>query len=304
MEDLDTTGPVCHLLSTSRQELGQPAEIIEVKYTADQLLSWATRGIGTLDAGTDDSGKPNRPKVAKRGMHEPKGDNTNVWVVRTALTRTPKTRWIDSGPMAFTTSYMANADHIFIETPKRVTFEFDYKRQLLEPSTQSVTFEGDRYQHIAAYSEPWSTIEAFNSERDLFDQWRARQGGQLISMDDWDRWRDFRAGDAASKSGVRRCCGGVLAQVIRVFTRAYVRREWGLPGGCYKDTANALTAAGYPVTQDAFKNAARRYRQQPTPENTIPSDGDGVTEFVSTLERLWPGFDSNRMLEHSQNESP
>ena len=71
------------------------------------------------------------------------------------------------------------------------------------------------------------------------------------------------------------------------------------PAGQYRvvvlrRAAAALTTAGYRTEEQDFKNALRH--KEPPPEHTIPVDADGVAEFVAALTRLWPAFDSARLL--------
>ncbi len=122
-----------------------------------------------------------------------------------------------------------------------------------------------------------------------------KRGAQLKTIADWRRWVDYQNGADASGAGVRRSPKGPVDQARRLFMRAYRRRLWGLPGLDYKAAAERLTAAGYPTTEQDFKNAARA--KGGVPEQVIPADAPGVWDFLQTVRRLWPEFEWWRLVQ-------
>ena len=48
-------------------------------------------------------------------------------------------------------------------------------------------------EHVYAESKPWKDVEAFNSVRSMFDQWRLTEQGLLKTNDDWQRWVTYRS---------------------------------------------------------------------------------------------------------------
>jgi hypothetical protein len=116
---------------------------------------------------------------------------------------------------------------------------------------------------------------------------------QLKTFADWHDWCRFDTSADASKAGIRRSRKGPVDQARRLVLRAYVRRLWGLPGGGYRDAAERLTAAGYPTTEQDFKNALRA--KGGVPEQVIPADAAGVREFVAAASAIWPEFDWQRL---------
>jgi hypothetical protein len=296
LAEIDLSGPVCRHLVAAKEG----ATLLEQKIRVNRMLVIATRGIATLDnAG-------GRAKFARHGMHGPGGGDENEWMVRTMLNRTPETVWIDNGPAPFPTSYREERDMQFSDTEKRVVFEYDHKRRLVNPTARYVDLiEGDYVvdrEHIAADSVPWNCLDEFNEERDQFKQWH--RDHVLRTMEDWQNWREFRAGREASKAGVRRGPGGPVAQAKRLFIRAWVRGEWGLPGGAYRETAAALTEMGHDAKEQDFKNAARRYRRHPTPEHMIPADAVGVAELIAAVKAKWPEFDAGKLTESLNSVTP
>jgi hypothetical protein len=321
ISDIGMDGPVAtHLVGVRssltqvlmRQDLYDTGRgLLEVKYEAAWLLPWRTRGVATLSRDWDfgrkhehqlDPKKAPKPKLARAGMREPAGTKDgNAWFVRTALTREPGQKYRSKEPLPFPVAHQRSADHRFRELERTMNFEYDFKRQLVDPvpqfvSTPSVGEEEDPriVQHLCCNTIPWRTVTEFNAARDRFEQWRHKHGGQLRTLADWHRWEQFQAGTVASQNGVRRSKDGVVGQAARIFRRAYVRRKWGLPGGSYKRAADSLTAAGYPTKEQDFKNALRDKSR--LPEHTIPADAPGVRELVCALLAIWPEFDWERVV--------
>ncbi len=307
MMDIAMTGPVASHMLLVRMGLVRSetasAELIEEKFAVAQVLPWRTRGIATLRKATEEPG--GKSKLARGGMREPHGtSDPNAWFVWVALNREPGTKYRVSEPLAFPVAHRKAADHRFQVREKTFNFEYDMKRRPVDPVPQYVTVPGpgwaaglepDVYiaQHLAFNTIPWATVAEFTEVRDQFEQWRLKHQGQLRTIADWRRWEDFRAGAGASRHGVRRGRGGVVGQVVRIFQCAYVHRVWGMHGGDYKRAAEALTKAGYPTTEQSFKNALRN---KAAPEHAIPADAPGIRELIQVLVSIWPEFQWRRMV--------
>jgi hypothetical protein len=276
--------------------------LLGVKYAVPRLLPWRTRGVATLASGHNpDTLSDQKPKLARGGMRAPPGTkDENAWFVRELLTRKPGQKYTSREPLPFSMAHRTNADHVFRERERTANFEYDFKRQLIGPRLEFVTVpsggpEDDLriVQHISCATIPWPTIEAFNDARDQFEKWK-KCGRQLKTIADWRNWQNFQAGSDASRAGIRRSARGLVGQAKRLLLRAYGRRKWGLPGGDYRKGADSLTAAGYPTTEQDFKNALRA-RLDP-PEKTIPADAPGISNFVRAVLSIWPEFAWTRLL--------
>ena len=117
---------------------------------------------------------------------------------------------------------------------------------------------------------------------------------QLRTIADWRCWVDYLDGSDASGAGVHRSSKGPVDQARRLVVRAYRFRQWGLPGGDYKVAAVRLTQAGYPTTEQDFKNAARAKAE--LPDHVIPADAAGVRELVRAVCAIWPDFEWRRLV--------
>jgi hypothetical protein len=122
-----------------------------------------------------------------------------------------------------------------------------------------------------------------------------KRGAQLKTMADWRHWIDHLNGSDASRAGVHRSPKGPVDQARRLVIRAYRLGLWGLPGRDYWAAAERLTAAGYPTTEQDFKNAARA--KGGVPEQIIPADADGVQDFIRAVCTIWPGFEWWRLVQ-------
>src|SRR5215813_5841271 len=88
--------------------------------------------------------------------------------------------------------------------------------------------------------------------------------------------------------------GGGPAGVEDHLERIHQAVLGSLPGRGYREAAERLTAAGYPTTEQSFKNALRD--RKPLPENTIPADAPGVRDLVLAVRDIWPSFEWERLV--------
>ena len=83
-------------------------------------------------------------------------------------------------------------------------------------------------EHVYAESKPWKDVEAFNSVRSMFDQWRLTEQGLLKTNDDWQRWVTYRSTGSISAKGVNRSKDGQVGQAKRLILQAHGQQTWGL----------------------------------------------------------------------------
>ena len=148
-------------------------------------------------------------------------------------------------------------------------------------------------QHVAFETAPWRTVDEFIETRQRFDQWRPKCQAQLRTIADWRRWLDYQNGSDASGAGVHRSSKGPIDQARRLVVRAYRFRQWGLPGGDYRVAAARLTAAGYPTTEQDFKNAGRAKGRLTA--HLMPPDAD-IRDFAAAVVSIWPEFEWRRLF--------
>ena len=292
--DLNLSGELCTFFGQLRRRLSGQSQILETKFHHHQLLSWKVRGVATLVTG---EGKPKLAKAGVRAPHEARSQNE--WFIKQFLRRSPGDTWETEQPLSFPYAHETNADHVFETVTRRFSFEYDFKRCLIDPrmqSTSRIDDDGCSIKHISCTSKPWQTVEEFTNVRDMLEDWRHKHEGQLKSLEDWEVWCNYQAGATASQNGVRRSRKGVIDQARRLFLRAYARGEWGLPGQKYFEVAEWLSSEGYPTSEMDLKNAMRRGTLV---ENTIPGNFPGISDMVRKILQRYPNFEWWRMVDES-----
>jgi hypothetical protein len=173
-------------------------------------------------------------------------------------------------------------DLVDVEQSVRVNLEFDFKRRLVDVR------EVDGI--LAAKTAPWRTVEEFFEARERFDLWRRSRRRVLRTADDhadFTRWKEMQP--AKRQVGSR----GDRPALVVLFLRAWARRALGLPGGSYTVLAEAVTAAGFPVTLDAVKKARSRGA---LPEHALDALTPADERFLAWALARWPGFEVERLV--------
>jgi len=225
LSEISMRGPIAtHMMKVRRRLVpeGRAVELLETNYRAEQLLFWRTRGVATIarPEGT-------KPKLARGGMQAPKGEDANVWFVRTMLERKPFDTITSKEKSPFPHAHRANEDFAIRDKEKALNFEPDFKRKLIEPRMTSVELpNGEQVRHLTCGTRPWNTVEEFNTTRELFERWRNRRtkGGhdrQLKTLEDWDHWSQFKEGTL-----------GIVERALRLVIRAYANGRCALQWGC------------------------------------------------------------------------
>ncbi len=165
---------------------------------------------------------------------------------------------------------MNEKDLTEVEKLVRLSYEYDQKRQLVNPRMIEVA---GKY-HIACDSKPWRTAEYADCCRARFDGWR--ETGCLKTLEDWESWEDtFESARALQGSKMRVCEDGSIGILTRVLTRALVQKVWYQHDMTYNEIAALLCSVGLPVTVDTCKNSKRSKLY----ENVVPV----TTKVLKTL---------------------
>jgi hypothetical protein len=115
-----------------------------------------------------------------------------------------------------------------VERTTRVNLDYDFKRQLCGIS--------EREGVLAASTQPWRTLEEFNAFRDDLEDWKKtykRTVRTVEDLDDFLRWQAEKSRRRAVGSNSK----SSFPPAAIAFTRAWARKELGLPGGRYKQVA-------------------------------------------------------------------
>ena len=294
-EEIDDTGTLSRLFASLADRMSDASDFLERKhFIPTQVLCFKTRGqlgVGIMDGKPEKrlkraDGKfiyPNdsvRKFVTAKAGHKPPEDvyrraleslgeadvpddfkdiAENDWLLKYYLDRDhtttiPVWSFVPMRDMA-----RSDLDMYKIERNQRVSMEYDFKR---EPTDAEEVFVGRNFGtanafHLTFHTKPHEDLEAFQETRKLFDQWRTKEQGVLKTLDDFQRWNDYRLAASYRKTGVLTGRGSVVDQAKRMFLKAYTNKLWGLAGVEYQVLADWLTSKGYPTKLSDVKYAKR-----------------------------------------------
>ncbi|MGL6568119.1 hypothetical protein, partial [Aeromonas dhakensis] len=280
LEELDQTGPLCRRYQALCQQLhggesGEPVPMLELKHHARQIVSIKTRGQCTAIQGDTP------PVLAKAGVKcAGTTEEQNAWIMRLYLDRVPGQKIDASHLISLRDQWLTESDLIEIKKQVRLSYEFDQKRQLMNPRVVEVAGET----HIACDTVPWDDAGMVDHCRARFDGWR--EDNCLKTLEDWASWEDYYESALAlqgSKMRVRE--DGSLGILTRILTRSLVQKVWFDHSMTYGEISALLTSVGMPVTVDTCKNSKRAA----LPGNVVPVTGE-VLRVLALLLRQLPGY--------------
>lgn len=280
LEELDQTGPLCRRYQALCQQLhggesGEPVPMLELKHHARQIVSIKTRGQCTAIQGDTP------PVLAKAGVKcAGTTEEQNAWIMRLYLDRVPGQKIDASHLISLRDQWLTESDLIEIKKQVRLSYEFDQKRQLMNPRVVEVAGET----HIACDTVPWDDAGMADHCRARFDGWR--EDNCLKTLEDWASWEDYYESALAlqgSKMRVRE--DGSLGILTRILTRSLVQKAWFDHSMTYGEISALLTSVGMPVTVDTCKNSKRAA----LPGNVVPVTGE-VLRVLALLLRQLPGY--------------
>ncbi|WP_265434795.1 hypothetical protein [Aeromonas salmonicida] len=185
LEELDQTGPLCRRYQALCQRLhgdesGESVPMLELKHHARQIVSIKTRGQCTAVQGDTP------PVLAKAGVKcAGTTEEQNAWILRLYLDREPGQKIDASHLISLREQWLTESDLIEIKKKIRLSYEFDQKRQLVNPRMVEVAGET----HIACDTVPWGDAGMADHCRARFDGWR--ETNCLKTMEDWASWEDY-----------------------------------------------------------------------------------------------------------------
>ncbi|WCH23251.1 hypothetical protein [Aeromonas salmonicida] len=280
LEELDQTGPLCRRYQALCQQLhgdesGESVPMLELKHHARQIVSIKTRGQCTAIQGDTP------PVLAKAGVKcAGTTEEQNAWILRLYLDREPGQKIDASHLISLREQWLTESDLIEIKKKIRLSYEFDQKRQLVNPRVVEVAGET----HIACDTVPWGDAGMADHCRARFDGWR--EANCLKTMEDWASWEDYYESALALQGSTMRIReDGSLGILTRILTRSLVQKAWFDHTMTYGEISALLTSVGLPVTVDTCKNSKRAA----LPENVVPVTGE-VLRVLALLLRQLPGY--------------
>lgn len=263
LSELDLSGPLCNFFAEQALRLTGDRTMVEVKHVVPQVICIKTRGqltTGILDYEL-------KPIKAKAGVQapladlpnakEPRDHSENSWMVELFLKRTHETAVLSRQLTSMRQMHLNDVDLIMEERHKKVSLEFDWKRELTDARMVVVgqVLGGENLYHIACRSKPHRTVEDFQRVRLQFDDWRKTRS--LQTMEDWQNWNAYRERKNLKASGMTTGHGELHGQCKRQFLRAFANDDGGMKDCTYTELAEWLTQLGYPTSDTDIKNAKR-----------------------------------------------
>ncbi|MDU8943485.1 DNA polymerase [Ovoidimarina sediminis] len=262
-KDMDLSGPLCTFFAGQAKRLTGKRDIIEVKHVVPQVMCMKTRGQLTI--GVLDSALPalkakagvSIPKEATEDKPDDKDILENNWLLELFLLRTPKTEVLTRQLTSMREMHLKDSDLLMEERWKKISLEFDWKRELHTPEMIKVgkVISGNDYEHISLKSKPHRKIEDFKDSRERFDSWR--KNNCLVTEDDWNAWEEFRKRAVLRASGAITGKGALVDQCKRQFLKDFAHDKKSIKRGTYEELADWLTSIGYPTSINDVKNAKR-----------------------------------------------
>lgn len=280
LDDLDQTGPLCRRYQALCQRLhgdesGEPVPMLELKHHARQIVSIKTRGQCTAVQGDTP------PVLAKAGVKcAGTTEEQNAWIMRLYLDRAPGQKIDASHLISLRDQWLTESDLIEIKKRIRLSYEFDQKRQLVNPRMVEVAGET----HIACDTVPWDDAGMADHCRARFDGWR--EDNCLKTMEDWASWEDYYESALALQGSTMRIReDGSLGILTRILTRSLVQKAWFDHTMTYGEISALLCSVNLPVTVDTCKNSKRATLY----EHVVPATGE-VLQVLALLLRQLPGY--------------
>lgn len=218
--------------------------MLELKHHVRQIVSIKTRGQCTSETGRTE------PVLAKAGV---KSHGTTVeqneQILKLYLEREPDTKTDASHLISLREQWLSERDLVEIRKSVRLSYEFDQKRQLINPCMTSVR---DRA-HLTCDSIPWRTEAQADLARAEFDGWR--EDYCLKTLEDWESWEDyFESSIAVQGTKLRVTDEGSEGILVRILLRAMTQKKWFTHNLLHQGNCGAIHLAGYPTTVDTCKN--------------------------------------------------
>ncbi|MCB1064715.1 MAG: hypothetical protein KDN20_17575 [Verrucomicrobiae bacterium] len=291
--EMASRGTVCELFRNTRRRLIKSREIIEIKHSVKQILSFRTRGQATIE--TLDETQP--PLLAKAGIKPPPNVSDkweqNEWLVRQFFDRNSATTFSYERLRTLQELYKDGGDLIKVTHNRLLAMDFDFKRLPTLRWTQCSAYFPV---HLAFRTRPFKNVAEYRRYRDGWKNFRA-SGRSLKSLQDLRAFEEYLAADILRSKGLRVSTGGVVKTALKQFLRRLVRGLSGLKGVCegrsQKDIAQLFSQVYIKVTVDDLKNAGRP--ASIVAPNAIPRTPE-VEELVEDLWELFPEWDSEEML--------
>jgi len=287
-DDIKTisTGPLSKIYANAREQLVGDPKMLEIKHAIRQPLGWRTRGQATLKQHPHLLDNETGIVLAKGGIFTKPESETdeqqNNEVIDLFFNRTPSSMILVESLTGVKDIVEHDADLVPKEINKRLSMEYDWKRQPIEIATSL------EFNHIQYSTRPWKSIDQFTAVRELWDEYS--QGGPrcIKSIEDFNAFADHIECKALAPQ-VSRYLRKDKPDVLRLrqsLCEAWQQSKAGLiknPKMTARQFAEILTSIGIPCERANVENG-RKKEFQP---NTCPPT-ERVKSLLVALKKHFP----------------
>ena len=216
--------------------------IYEIKHLIRQPLGWRTRGQATLipSETSDWNGTGMTPKDDERVVLAKGGIKLDAFLSKTEqndkivdlfLDRKPSDTMLVTLGAGIREMYVNGMDFVDKEMTKRLSMEFDWKRKPDTAGDVTVTNgNGESRSHLAFSTQPWDTVDQFNTTRSIWSDYNKQAGHCLKSVSDYQVWADYFESKLSAKGPASAYLAkedGVLKRLRRDLSIAHKLRKAG-----------------------------------------------------------------------------
>ncbi len=275
LDRLDLFG-LADLFRKSRMQLVGDPTIWELKHKAKSLVMMKTRGglgVGKVD---------NHPLPSAGAGYKPTQKDIARTVTGMPLSESLAITYLDrEGPIEF--EYQAlptlsayirkNADAITKKEDRKVSWEYDYKREPVSPTDESIAIGDTVYTHVSYSTKPWRDMSDFSTARNVVDDKR----GTIKTASDMTDLLSIIHGRLLTRGTRAYIRNGTLKSKIRGVLRAI--RSGNVTGPLLsgditgKEICAKLSAYfGIAIPDHTWKDAGRASRYEIIPWELIRDD--------------------------------
>ncbi|WP_411351594.1 DNA polymerase [Leisingera aquaemixtae] len=310
----------------SRIKLAAQWGIYEVKHIIRQPVGWRTRGQATLrpSVAADWGGTGMEPKEDERVVLAKGGIKLDAMLSKAEQNDKIVDLFFDRKPTDTLTvtmgagireMYEQGMDFVDKTMTKRLSMEFDWKRKPKAAGEVTVTTDGGQSRtHLAFSTQPWDTVDQFNTTRDIWADYNKQTPHCLKSLADYQAWAEYFEGKLAAQGPAGAYIAkedGVLKRLRRDLSIAHKLRKAGthkinvasFSGGDgitsdhklkVKDFARILNDGfGIPCTKVDVDNARKKTAFVP---HQVPRTAKTVELLGYIKETLFPELEVEQFL--------
>jgi hypothetical protein len=289
-----TNGDLGIQYAATRKSLVGDDQIVEIKHEIKQPLGWRTRGQATLKSfdhlANDDKGIV----LAKGGIFTKAESETteqrNEEITRLFFSRTPNSMIVVQSLTGVRDMVEHDADLVPKEINKRLSMEYDWKRQPLGADFN------EEYSHVFFRTRPWKTVDQFKTVRILWDDYCKTEAHCIKTVSDFDGFADHVQvrGLDPEKTKYLRKEQPDISRLRQLVCQAWHQGEAGLirdKSVSASSFALILVESGIPCSRSDVENGKKFVFQS----NTCPPTGK-VKVALTKLKARFPSLKEGKFL--------